>query len=82
MEHLGYQVLVDPALPPTQTDFTEQVVAMKNAGVQILFLEQEPQNYASAIFRDLAQQDFHPVVVLGAPAYNPQLVANWEEPRR
>jgi branched-chain amino acid transport system substrate-binding protein len=76
MEHLGYQVLVDPALPPTQTDFTEQVVAMKNAGVQILFLEQEPQNYASAIFRDLAQQNFHPVVVLGAPAYNPQLVPN------
>ena len=76
MQHLGYSVLLDPALPPTTTDFTEQVVAMKNAGVQILFLEQEPQNYASAIFRDLAQQDFHPVVVLGAPSYNPQLVAN------
>ncbi|HVC67751.1 MAG TPA: ABC transporter substrate-binding protein, partial [Acidimicrobiales bacterium] len=54
MQHLGYSVLLDPALPPTTTDFTEQVVAMKNAGVQILFLEQEPQNYASAIFRDLA----------------------------
>jgi hypothetical protein len=49
---------------------------MKNAGVQILFLEQEPQNYASAIFRDLTQQNFHPVVVLGAPSYNPQLIAN------
>jgi branched-chain amino acid transport system substrate-binding protein len=76
MAHLGYDVLYDPALPPTQTDFTEQVVAMKNAGVQILFLEQEPQNYASAIFRDLDEQDFHPVVVLGAPSYNRQLVAN------
>jgi hypothetical protein len=49
---------------------------MKNAGVQILFLEQEPQNYASAIFRDLTQQNFHPVVVLGAPAYNTQLIGN------
>jgi len=76
MEHLGYQVLTDPALPPTQTDFTQQVVAMKNAGVRILFLEQEPQNYASAVLRDLTQQDFHPVVVLGAPAYSPQLVPN------
>jgi len=76
MEHLGYHVVLDPALPATTTDFTEQVVAMKNAGVQIVFLEQEPQNYASAIFRDLTQQDFHPVVVLGAPSYNPQLVAN------
>jgi branched-chain amino acid transport system substrate-binding protein len=76
MQHLGYSVLLDPALPATTTDFTAQVVAMKNAGVQLLFLEQEPQNYASAIFRDLNQQDFHPVVVLGAPSYNPQLVGN------
>ncbi len=76
MQHLGYTVLSDPALPPTTTDFTAQVVAMKNAGVQILFLEQEPQNYASAIFRDLTQQNFHPVVVLGAPAYNTQLIRN------
>jgi ABC-type branched-subunit amino acid transport system substrate-binding protein len=76
MQHLGYDVLLDPALPATTTDFTEQVVAMKNAGVQILFLEQEPQNYASAIFRDLTQQNFHPVVVLGSPSYNPQLIAN------
>jgi hypothetical protein len=76
MEHLGYSVLLDPALPPTTTDFTEQIVAMKNAGVQILFLEQEPQNYASAVFRDMTQQNFHPVVVLGAPSYNPQLIAN------
>ncbi|MGD0881230.1 MAG: ABC transporter substrate-binding protein [Acidimicrobiales bacterium] len=76
MEHLGYRVLDDPALPATTTDFTEQVVTMKAAGVQILFLEQEPQNYASAIFRDLDEQNFHPVVVLGAPSYNPQLVAN------
>ena len=76
MTHLGYHVLLDPALPPTQTDFTQQIVAMKNAGVQILFLEQEPQNYASAVLRDLVQQDFHPVVVLGAPAYSHQLVAH------
>jgi ABC-type branched-subunit amino acid transport system substrate-binding protein len=76
MQHLGYKVLYDPALPATTTDFTAQVVAMKGAGVQILFLEQEPQNYASAIFRDLRQQNFHPVVVLGAPSYNSELIGN------
>ncbi len=81
MQHLGYTVLYDPALPATTTDFTAQVVAMKDAGVQILFLEQEPQNYASAIFRDLDQQNFHPVVVLGAPAYSTQLIANAGGPR-
>ena len=76
MQHLGYTVLSDPALSPATTDFTAQVVAMKAAGVQILFLEQEPQNYASAIFKDLTQQNFHPVVVLGAPAYSKQLIAD------
>ena len=49
---------------------------MKSAGVQVLFLEQEPQNYASAIFRDLDQQNFHPVVVLGAASYSSQLIGN------
>ena len=74
MQHLGYTVLYDPALPPSTTDFTQQVVTMKNEGVKILFLEQEPVNYASAIFKDLTQQNFHPVVVLGAPSYNETLV--------
>ena len=76
MEHLGYKVRYDPALPPTTTDFTQNVVAMKNAGIQILFLEQMPQNYASAALKDLDQQNFHPIVVLGAPAYSNVLVAN------
>jgi branched-chain amino acid transport system substrate-binding protein len=76
MDHLGYKVLYDPSLPPSTSDFTANVVAMKNAGVEILFLEQEPENYASAVIRDLNQQNFHPVVVLGAPAYDQHLVAD------
>lgn len=76
MEHLGYKVVYDPALPPTTFDFTANIVAMKNAGVQILFLEQLPQNYASAAIKDLNQQNFHPTLVLGAPAYSQVLVAN------
>jgi branched-chain amino acid transport system substrate-binding protein len=76
MDHLGYKVLYAPALPATTTDFTPQIVTMKNMGVQILFLEQEPQNYAAAIFKDLDEQNFHPVVVLGGASYSHQLVAN------
>ena len=76
MEHVGYKVLYSPALPATTTDFTAQIVTMKDMGVQILFLEQEPQNYAASIFKDLDEQNFHPIVVLGAAAYSHQLVAN------
>lgn len=81
MQHLGYNVVYDPALPASTTNVTPQVIAMKNEGVQILFLEQEPENYASAVFEALTQQNFHPVVVLGAPGYNETLVANSGGPK-
>jgi branched-chain amino acid transport system substrate-binding protein len=75
MQHLGYHVAYDPTFDITQTDFTRNVIAMRNAGVKILFVEQMPENYASAVFKALAQQNFHPVVVLGASTYSQALVA-------
>ena len=48
------------SVPVTQTDFTQNVIAMKNAGVKILFIDQMPENYASAVFKALDQQNFHP----------------------
>ncbi len=75
MEHLGYKVLYDPALPVTTTDFTQQAVAMKQLGVGIVFMDQAPENYASALLRDFSQQNYHPVIVLGAPAYSKKLVS-------
>ena len=54
----------------TQTDFTQNVIAMKNAGVKVLFIDQMPENYASALLKDLVQQNFHPMVVLGAATYS------------
>ena len=74
MAHLGYRVTYDQTYPVTQTDFTANAVAMKNAGVKILFLEQMPENYAAAMIKALNQQSFHPVVVFGGAAYSEALV--------
>lgn len=74
MDHLGYKVVYDPQFDITQTSFDQNVVAMKNAGVKILFLEQMPQNYAAAVVKALNQQDFHPVLVLGGSTYSEELV--------
>jgi ABC-type branched-subunit amino acid transport system substrate-binding protein len=74
MHHLGYKVVYDPTYPVTQTDFTQNVVAMKQAGVKILFLEQMPENYAAALVQNLNQQGFHPVLVFGASAYSEALI--------
>ena len=74
LEKVGYKVIYDPSVPVSQTDYTPNVIAMKNAGVKILFLDQLPQNYASAMLKNLAQQNFHPQVILGAASYSNDLV--------
>ena len=75
-EKLGYKIVYDPTIPVTQTDFTQNVIAMKNAGVKILFIDQLPQNNASALLKNLQQQNFHPQVVLGGASYSNVLVSN------
>jgi len=67
-------VVYDQQFDITQTDFTQNVVAMKQDGVKILFLEQMPENYAAAVIKALTQQNFHPVVVFGASTYSEQLI--------
>jgi len=74
MTSLGYKVVSDPSYTVTQTDFTQDVIAMKNAGVKILFMEQSPQNYAGAVVKALDQQNYHPVVVLGTAGYSEAFV--------
>jgi ABC-type branched-subunit amino acid transport system substrate-binding protein len=76
MQKLGYKIVYDPSIPVTQTDFTANVVAMKNAGVKILFIDQLPQNYASALLKNLVQQNFHPQVILGSASYSNVLIPN------
>ena len=74
MEQVGYKVVYDPTYPVTQTDFTQNVIAMKNAGVKVLFVDQLAEVYASALLKDLVEQNFHPYVVLGAAAYSHALI--------
>ena len=74
MESLGYDVQYDAQFGITQTDFTQNVVAMRQAGIKILFLEQMPENYAAAVVKALNQQNYHPQVVFGASTYSEQLV--------
>lgn len=76
MQKVGFKVVYDPSVPVTQTDYTQNVIAMKNAGVKILFLDQLPENYASAMFKDLQQQDFHPQVIIGSASYSKDLVSD------
>jgi ABC-type branched-subunit amino acid transport system substrate-binding protein len=73
-EKAGFTFVSEQTYATTQTDFTQQVIAMKNAGVKIIFMDQMPSNYAGAVLRALQQQNFHPQVLLGAATYSNQLV--------
>lgn len=74
MEKVGYKIAYTANYGVTQTDFTPNVIAMKNAGVKILFVDSMAETYAAALLKNLVQQNFHPVVVLGAATYTPKLV--------
>ena len=74
MESVGYSVIYDQQFGITQTDFTQNVIAMRQAGVKILFLDQMPANYAAAVVKALNQQSFHPVVVFGGSTYSETLI--------
>ncbi len=53
LEKVGYKVVYDPTYAVTQTDFTQNVIAMKNAGVNILFVDQLPVEYAPSLLKAL-----------------------------
>ena len=75
-EKAGFTFVSEQTYATTQTDFTQQVIAMKNAGVKIIFMDQMPANYASSVLKALAEQNYHPQVLLGAATYSNQLVSD------
>jgi branched-chain amino acid transport system substrate-binding protein len=76
LQNAGYNITYFATVPVTQTDFTQNVVAMHNAGVQLIFIDQLPQNYAGALLKALVQQNFHPKLVIGTAAYSNELVSS------
>ena len=74
MEKVGYKVIYDQTYGETQTNFDQNVIAMKNAGVKILFVDSMAEEYASGLMKSLASQNFHPIVVLGAATYTNKLI--------
>ncbi len=71
---VGFKVIYDPTYTVSTTDFTQNVIAMKNAGVKMVFMDSMAESYAASFLKDLTQQSFHPVVVLGAATYTNGLV--------
>jgi len=73
MEKVGYKIIYDQTYGIAQTNFDQNVIAMKNAGVKILFVDSMAESYASGLMKSLTAQNFHPIVILGAATYTNKL---------
>ena len=76
LNKVGFKVIYEPTYTVSTSDFTQNVIAMKNMGVKILFVDQMAASYASSLLKDLNQQNFHPVIILGAATYTNTLIAS------
>ncbi len=60
MKSLGYKIVYERANNPLDTSFTDDVLRMKEAGVQIVYLAGEEVTAISNLAKEMQQQNFHP----------------------
>jgi ABC-type branched-subunit amino acid transport system substrate-binding protein len=72
-ESLGYKYLYVEDVPDLTTDFTTQILRMKNDGVQFVDMSALAVSSDANFLKQAAQQDFHPAVLYGSSAYDASL---------
>jgi ABC-type branched-subunit amino acid transport system substrate-binding protein len=76
LKRLGFTITYVQKISPLTTDFTTQVIKMRNDGVQVLWLTALDWQTAAILTQDMVQQGWHPTVVLsGGPIYADQFIA-------
>jgi ABC-type branched-subunit amino acid transport system substrate-binding protein len=75
MDHLGYQIVYNRDYGPLETDFTADVIKMRQAGVQAVDLTFIDGSHAARFMQEAAAQGFHPPLVFSAgPIYTADFV--------
>lgn len=74
MKAAGFDIVYDRGFSPFESTFLPDVLKMKNAGVQLFFSTEMPDNYAATLAKEMQQQSFSPIVIQGA-AYSNNLVS-------
>ncbi|HXZ61809.1 MAG TPA: ABC transporter substrate-binding protein [Acidimicrobiales bacterium] len=77
LEHAGFTIAYVNYFSPLATDFTTQVIAMRSAGVNVLYLTDLDWQWGADIMLDMEQQGWRPTVVFSAgPLYADQFVSH------
>ncbi|MGN6473893.1 MAG: ABC transporter substrate-binding protein, partial [Mycobacteriales bacterium] len=61
-ESVGWKFVVHQSVSPTSTDFTAQIIQMRQRGVQVFYTLFDAQELAEFV-RNANQQNFHPLIV-------------------
>jgi ABC-type branched-subunit amino acid transport system substrate-binding protein len=71
MVALGYHVAYERTYNPLETDFSADIIRMRNAGVQLLSLSAADVKTIARVLNEAQQQGWHPQLVTSAgPAYD------------
>jgi ABC-type branched-subunit amino acid transport system substrate-binding protein len=74
-ESVGYKVVYERGFSPTETDFTADVVRMRQSGVKMIYLTAADVRPTARLAKAMAQQNFTvDAFVSGGVAYDPNFV--------
>jgi ABC-type branched-subunit amino acid transport system substrate-binding protein len=67
MQHSGWKIVYERTVAPLESDFTSDVLAMQQKGVQTVFLYNTDEPMAARFLQEAATQGFHPKLIVGGP---------------
>jgi ABC-type branched-subunit amino acid transport system substrate-binding protein len=70
-QSLGFNIVYERGVAPTETDFTADIVRMKSEGVQYLDLRNQDVRNIARVMNEAAQQNWHPQVIVTNSEYDP-----------
>ncbi len=74
MESVGYKVAYERAYAPTESQFTSDIIKMRSAGVQFLWLTDSDDATAARVLNEALQQNWRPQVIMSDSQYDVNFV--------
>ena len=74
MESVGYKVVYSRAYAPTESQFASDIIKMRSAGVQFLWLTDTDDATAARVLDEALQQNWHPQVIMSDSQYDANFV--------
>jgi ABC-type branched-subunit amino acid transport system substrate-binding protein len=71
MKAIGYKIIYNRGFSPLETNYTADILRMKNEGVQVVDETDDAVGNIADFLNQAAQQNFHPKAVISSTAYDP-----------